>query len=148
MLHVRSEGSVLFDRRGEVTSILSAPTASTGTFEPELAATVRRLGRLDPLAQFNGNYLFCLSRLYTIGKAVAILVLQRTHNPVYSDSAVFEALRASRPELEADLRSIEVLRPFRNLVTARQPAALPFPYHGAEHHVRSAVRGIRQIGVE
>ena len=74
VLHLTSEGEILFDPHGKLREIMSRPSAPR-LREYEMAAELDRLRAFEDVEQFNHDFTFGLARLYAIGKAVVMMRL-------------------------------------------------------------------------
>lgn len=143
--HLVSEGRVLFDRHGKLRRLLDGHKVETVDVRGELEFELKRLEHFDRLEQFNRNFLFCLTHLFVIGKAVVMLILAAKGRPEYNKDRAFQALGALQPELRADVDAIAELKPFYRLVTRGTRGDLPYPYRDAEERVRHVIASIRRI---
>lgn len=143
-IHLRTEGIVLFDRIG-VQKTLAECWISPAEIDEQIKLEADKLTIYAHSERFHNNFLFCLSHLYSIGKAIVMLQLARGGVLQFNRDAAFEQFATVNPELKADISKVTRLRPFYRLVNARQPEALPFSYHSAGSQMEEAVRAIQRL---
>jgi predicted nucleotidyltransferase len=144
--HLRREGIVLYDQNGDLRRIVRSSTQPKVSVDDEIAMQLERLHPLEDWSQYNGNFLFCFSQLYAIGKAVVILALLRSGLAEFDHRRLFNAYRKRYPDRGVDLDTLVGLEPFSRLVSGR-PNELPFSYRDAESHGREAVAAIRRLAL-
>lgn len=143
--HVHDEGVVLYDRTGLLRKILKDPFVPEIDIDKGIDIHLERLEPYEDTRAFNGNFLFCLAHLYSIGKSLVMLKLAERGVPEFNRERAFNSFADLYPEHKGELRILTRLRPFFNLVTRRHPEPLPFSYHNADSEVLEAVQAIRAL---
>lgn len=143
--HLRREGRALYDRSGILGRLLSRPFTLKLNVEDALADQLRMLKPYERPERFNGNFLFPLSHLYSIGKGVVMLGLGRAGTFEFNRERAFERFKQLHPEAAPQVEQIARLRPFYNLVTHRRPEPLPFSYKLAAAPLRESVQAIKDL---
>lgn len=145
LMHVASEGVVLFDRDGRMNAVLTAASEREPDVRGEKA---RQLARLNPYrdpTRLNGNCLFALARVFSVAKAIAIARTIELGEPTFVKEEAFATLARRRPHLARAVDALTRLRPFYDLTLERFPQPLPFDYHGAECELAAAIRAVQEI---
>jgi predicted nucleotidyltransferase len=144
--HVRLEGETLYDPDGVIERGLDALSRRGPDPDVELR---RRLGQLrlyrDP-ARLNGQHLFALSHLYSVGKAVAIVRCAELGRTTFVKEDALESVAELRPELSAPAQVISRLRPFYDRTRGRESDAVPFDPVNAETELERAIAAIERLG--
>lgn len=144
LVHLQLEGKVLYDASGMLGRIQDRPPLST-SIRPEVEGQLKRLRLYEDPARFNGNFLFPLSHIFAIGKAITMAILAENEIYVFNREAAFDAFAARFPEASADIEILRRLAPFSSLVTRGSEEDLPFSYHGCEVEVAEAIAAIRRL---
>jgi predicted nucleotidyltransferase len=143
--HVVSEGIPLHDIEGRLARALDGASRRP---RDVLVEKTRQLARLAPyrdIRRLNGNCLFALARIYSVGKAVAIARTVELGSPRFVKEEAFETLAQQRPKLRPAVTRVAELRPFYDLTLERFPQALPFDYHGAETVVEAGIVAVGEL---
>jgi predicted nucleotidyltransferase len=143
--HVLREGRVLYDRRGVLRKMLTLPTPSKVRMRDEIRARLSHLDVYEKLERFNGNFLFCLAHLYSIGTGIIMLCLAKRGLLEFNREQAFRRFAILHPSLADDVAMVAETRPFYNLVSRRSTERLPFPYRDVEDRVRQVVKAIRSL---
>ncbi len=75
--HLKREGVVLFDRLNLLRAMMSKPFAPIVDVSDGINAQLKKLSAYSDPKRFNNNFLFSLSHLYSVGKAVVMLGLAK-----------------------------------------------------------------------
>jgi predicted nucleotidyltransferase len=143
--HVRQEGRLLYDRAGVLANVFAQPFVPNVDVAEGVRTHLARLRPYDDTTRFGGNFLFCLSHLYSIAKGIIMLGLASKGLFEFNREAAFQAFQRLHPDLEQEIARVFALRPFYNLVTGRRPEPLPYPYHDADRQTREVVADIRTL---
>lgn len=141
--HLKREGIALFDRLKLLRAMLEKPFAPVVDVSDGVRAQLKKLSAYSDPTRFNNHFLFPLSHLYSIGKAVVMLGLAKQGVLEFNRESAFKRFNALHPDLKRETNKVARLRPFYRLVTRRQPEPLPFSYKEANRQVREAVEAIR-----
>ena len=144
MIHLKNEGIALFDRVG-IREALASLSFSSGEIREQIKVQTAKLRVYVDSRRFNNNFLFCLSHLYTIGKAIVMLGLANRGLLEFNRDAAFDRFAALNPDLASETQRVAQLRPFYRLVAGRKPEPLPFPYRSAARNMQEAIHAIRII---
>ncbi|HLM86330.1 MAG TPA: nucleotidyltransferase domain-containing protein [Solirubrobacteraceae bacterium] len=144
LLHVQLEGEVLYDERGLLRDLQSLPPVSAPV-RAEVDGQLKRLTLYDDTDRYNGNFLFPLSHIYAIGKAIVMAILAENKIFEFNRDRAFEAFSARFPESSQEVAIVARLSPFYRLASKGVEAELPFSYHNCEIEVRKAVRAVRSL---
>lgn len=145
LLHVRLEGEVLFEREGIATDALAATEAAAPAVRAEVDRQLRRLDLYRDPARLNGHYLFALSHVYAIGKAVAIARCIELGDPTFVKTDALTQLAAKRSDLADAAAAVQKLRPFYDLTRERSPKPLPFEPVNAENALAHAIGAVERL---
>jgi predicted nucleotidyltransferase len=123
--HLRMEGEVLFDRRGELQTLISRELpVVTGE---ELRVQCSHLRNYRYPERFGNQFLFPLETLYRVGRCVAFVLLAERGELVYNAVEAFSRLALQHPERSEDIHAVRRVKPFYDLVTRRgEITSLPF----------------------
>jgi len=146
LVHLQLEGEVLFDREGRLHDLQEREVIN-GSSEAEIMGQLRRLALYDDTSRYNGNFLFPLSHIYAIGKAIVMAILAEHGIYEFGRTRAFEAFADRFPETASSTRTIERLAPFYSLASKGVDVDLPFSYHACEEEVHAAIRAVRQIAI-
>lgn len=140
--HLKKEGVVLFDPVGVLSRMLDTPTYTKKNIAEEIRRYRTKLAPYRYPKRYNNNFLFPLSHLYSIGKAVIMLTLACQGVLEFNRDAAFERFATMNPHLADRVATIARLRPFYRLVNGRKREPLPFSYHDAATEMEEAVNAI------
>lgn len=143
--HVAGEGQILFDRHGFLRDMLDDARNGPRFSSAEMDLELERLKSLEDVRQFNGYFVFCFAQLYAIGKAVVMLILARDGHPQYGRDAAFAALRSRYPERMPQIRAVEELKPFYDVVVRGHDRSLPRAMRDDAERAESVIAAIRTI---
>jgi hypothetical protein len=143
--HLKKEGMALYDRLGLLQSFLKQPLVSRADVAEEIRAYRAKLEAYNYPRRYNNNFLFCLSRLYSIGKAVIMLDLAKSGVFEFNRESAFRRFADLNPDLAEQVEKVSQLRPFYSLVNGREPGPLPFSYHSAATQMQEAVNAIESL---
>jgi predicted nucleotidyltransferase len=143
--HLKKEGLVLFDAAGVLKRMLATPGLTQADLSGQLQQYRARLAPYRHPRRYNNNFLFCLSRLYSIGKGVVMLGLAARGILEFNRDSAFERFAALNPDLAERVAAIARLRPFFRLTSHREPEQLPFSYHDAAGQMEETVNAIDSI---
>lgn len=142
--HLRSEAVILRDDDERLQRILTADRPISTKIE--VAVQRRHLANYDHLERFGGRYLFPLAKLHRIGRAAAFAVLAERGVLEFDRYRAFDALERLHPERASDLKVVERLEPFAEMVTAQGGSAdLPFEPIGCTREVVDAREAVARL---
>ena len=144
LLHVQLEGKVLYDDSG-LLGELKRRSPIRGPIRAEVDGQLRRLRLYEDPIRYNGNFLFPLSHIYAIGKAILMAILSENEIYEFNRDRAFDAFAERFPDSHADVETLRRLTPFYALVSKGAEQELPFPYHHCEPEVAEAIASIRRI---
>lgn len=125
-LHLKLEAAILADTGGRLATIIQSPVDMYQAADAEIAALRSSLERLRELRQYNGDYLFLLSRVYRISRSLVYACLARLGIAEFDTATAFAVLSEHRHELAPYLQALERLRPFSDMASEVPSSALPF----------------------
>ncbi len=139
-LHLKLEAAILADTGGRLSTIIHTPIDLHQAADAEIAALRSSLERLRELRQYNGDYLFLLSRVYRISRSLVYAFLARLDIAEFDTATAFAVLSEHRQELAPYLQALERLRPFSDLTSEVPSSELPFSReaHGAAAYALQA----------
>lgn len=145
LVHLRTEGQILFDRTGQLDAFMSGPWQPVSV-DTEIALELRRLENYDRPEIFGGRFLFPLAHVFTIGKAIVMARLAEEGHLEFNRGKAFEAFACRHPALAEDVVLVADLEPFLAR-TRRHRAVLPFPPMGgfAESQLQDCVAAVRRL---
>ena len=145
LLHLRTEGQVLLDRTGQLTTFLSGPWQPVSV-DVEIALALERLENYERPEIFGGRFLFALAHVFSIGKAIVMARLTDEGHLEFNRRRAFEAFMHRHPDKAADASLIASLEPFVAL-TRRRDAVLPFAPAGAlaADRLQESVAAVRRL---
>jgi predicted nucleotidyltransferase len=143
-VHVLREGVVLYDPHGRFAT-LRAPHSRDGPVRDDGAMLRIRLEPYEDLAWCQGLYLYCLSDLYSIGRAAAFTILGRESRFEFSGTRALAQITHDFPALEMAATRIAALRPYFLLVERNRATPLPFPYRDCHREARDATEATRAL---
>lgn len=135
-VHVLREAVVVVDPLGSLASVRQRHSPDAPVCDNREGLLIR-LELYEDLDWCQGLYLYCLSDLYSTGRAAAYTILGRDARFEFSGMRALRAL-GHRPALAGPARRIAALRPFFLLVERDQPGPLPFPYRECHSEARDA----------
>lgn len=144
LLHVQLEGEVLYDDSGLLEK-LKRRSPIRGPIKEEVNGQLRRLALYDDPTRYNGNFLFPLSHIYAIGKAVIMAILSENEIYEFDRDQAFDAFASHFPESRADVEVLRRLAPFYTLVSKGTDQELPFSYHRCDGEVAEAIAAVRRL---
>jgi len=144
LLHVQLEGEVLYDDSG-LLSELKRRSPIRGPIRAEVDGQLRRLRLYEDAARYNGNFLFPLSHIYAIGKAILMAILSENEIYEFNRDRAFDAFTERFPDSRGDIESLRRLTPFYSLVSKGVEQELPFSYHHCETEVTEAIAAVRRL---
>ncbi len=144
LLHLQLEGDVLYDSSGFLNNLQHRPLLKAPV-RAEVDGQLERLSLYDNTDRYNGNFLFPLSHIYAIGKAIVMAIL--TENEIYefNRDRAFDAFAARFPNSREEIETLRELSTFYTLVSKGIEQSLPFAYHHCEIKVGEAVAAVRHI---
>ncbi len=71
--HLKKEGTALFDRKNILKNVMNRPFVPNVEVSESIKRQLKNLSAYSDPKRFNNNFLFCLSHIYSIGKAVVML---------------------------------------------------------------------------
>lgn len=143
-VHILREAVVVFDPYGDFAA-LAEPHSRDDPVREDGGRLRIRLEIYDELDWCQGLYLYCLSDLYSIGRAAAYTILGRDSRFEFSGTRAFRTVARARPGLEHAAERVAALRPFFLLVERNATEFLPFPYrdcHEEAHGARDACHAL------
>jgi len=143
--HLVKEGIPLYDKLGLLHQVLSEPFVPNPDISPEIKHFRAKLAPYKFPDRYNNNFLFCLSHLYSIGKAIVILALAKRGVLEFNRETAFRRFATMNPDLAGQIEKVTRLRPFYSLVSGRAPEPLPFSYHSAAVQMGEAVTAIESL---
>jgi hypothetical protein len=144
--HLQLQAKVLYDPTGTLEPLLRNDCTDRNLdVQRELQSRMAQLHIYENLDKFDGNFLFALSNLYSIGKSIVILALVADDVLEFNKEAAFTNFAKMHPEMSSDVETVHSLRPFHMLVTRDVRQQLPFPYQSAEREVRNTIAAIHRI---
>jgi predicted nucleotidyltransferase len=144
LLHVQLEGKVLYDQDGFLGRLKDRPLSKQSA-AAEVDGQLKRLALYDDASRYNGNFLFPLSHIYAIGKAIVMAILAENEIYEFNRDRAFDAFSTLFPESLNDVATVARLRPFYSMVSKGQDVELPFAYHDCEQEVRRATDAVRRL---
>jgi predicted nucleotidyltransferase len=142
--HLYREGRVLLDRSKTLTDLLSQdPPPVTAT--AELGTELERLEVFADPEPFNGNFLLCYARVYTIAKAVVMAKLASDGIFEFDRDRAFQRFADRWPQTADAVAEVTRLRPFYAMVNDREPGSLPFDWTGDGRQLKRSVQATRQL---
>jgi predicted nucleotidyltransferase len=143
--HLKKEGVALFDPGNVLSKMLESHAITKADVAEEIKLHHAKLAPYRHPKRYNNNFLFCLSRLYSIGKGVIMLGLASRGVFEFNRDAAFARFATLNPDLAERVVTVARLRPFYQLVSGRSPEPLPFPYHDAAKKMEEAVNAIDSL---
>lgn len=144
LLHIQLEGEVLFDASGLLEELKALPPIH-GPIAAEVEGQLRRLALYEHPGRYNGNFLFPLSHIYAIGKAIVMAVLSEQEIREFDRERAFDAFAVRFPDSRADIDTVRQLRPFYSVVSKGNRADLPFSSHECAEEVAAAVEAVHRL---
>jgi predicted nucleotidyltransferase len=144
LVHIQKEGEVLHDSSGTLRKIQNKPPMK-GLVAEEIEGQIDRLRIYEEPSRFNGNYLFPLSHIYSIGKGVVMAILAENEIFEFRRDQAMSAFVEQFPDAELDVLTVRALAPFYAVVSKRAPVELPFAPYGSEAEMVEAVAAVRRL---
>jgi predicted nucleotidyltransferase len=144
LLHVQREGQILYDDQGFLTKLKQYPVLQVPAHE-EIAGQLKRLELYEKPDRYNGNFLFVLSHIYAIGKAVVMAILAERGVFEFNRDRAFDAFGELFPDASEDTKAVARLGPFYRLVSRGTSEHLPFSYHDCGDAVLEAAAAVRRL---
>lgn len=144
LLHIQLEGEVLYDHSGLLRE-LKRRSPIRGPIRQEVDGQLNRLRLYEDPARYNDNFLFPLSHIYAIGKAILMAILSENEIYEFNRDRAFDALAERFPDSGADVETLRHLAPFYTLVSKGVERELPFSYHHCEGEVAEAIASVRRL---
>lgn len=142
-LHLKLEAAILADTGRRLATIIQTPVDMHQAADAEIAALRSSLESLRELRQYNGDYLFLLSRLYRISRSLVYACLARLGIAEFDTSTAFAVLSEHQQELAPSLQVLERLRPFSDMTSEAPASVLPFSrgaHEAAAHALQAALK--------
>jgi predicted nucleotidyltransferase len=144
LLHVQLEGEVLHDDSGLLWE-LKRRSPIKGPIREEVDGQLRRLDLYENPARYNGNFLFPLSHIYAIGKAILMAILSENEIYEFNRDRAFDAFAERFPDSRADVETLRRLTHFYALASKGIEQELPFSYHHCDEEVAEAIAAVRRL---
>jgi predicted nucleotidyltransferase len=145
LVHLRSEGELLFDRTDQLRGFLESPWQPVSV-DAEIAGELERLSSYSRPELFGGRFLFPLAHVFTIGKAIVMARLADEGIFEFNRRRAFVEYARRHPAVAQDVETIARLEPFLAR-TRRQSSPLPFRPAGeqAAEELRTGVDAVRRV---
>lgn len=144
LLHLQLEGDVLYDSSGLLRELQGRPLLQAPV-RAEVEGQLKRLSLYDDAARYNGNFLFPLSHIYAIGKAIVMAILCENEIYEFNRDRAFDEFGVRFPDSRDDIETLRQLSPFYTLVSKGIQQGLPFSHHDCKTEVAKAVAAVRRI---
>ena len=144
LLHLQLEGEVLYDSSGLLQELRDRPLVKAPV-RAEVEGQLKRLCLYDDPARYNGNFLFPLSHIYAIGKAIVMAILAENEIHEFNRDRALNEFAAHFPRSRGDIETLRELSPFYHLVSKGVEQDLPFSHHACEAEVAEAVAAVRRV---
>jgi predicted nucleotidyltransferase len=144
LLHLQLEGEVLYDSSGLLRDLWNRPLLKA-PLHADLVGQLKRLCLYDHPARYNGNFLFPLSHIYAIGKAIVMAILAENEIHEFNRDRALDEFVALFPASRDDIETLRQLSPFYHLVSKGVEQDLPFSHHACEAAVAEAVAAVRRL---
>jgi predicted nucleotidyltransferase len=144
LLHVQLEGEVLYDDSGLLED-LKRRSPIQGPIRQEIEGQLRRLRLYEDPARYNGNFLFPLSHIFAIGKAILMAILSENEIYEFDRNRAFDAFIERFPDSDVDVETLRRLVPFYTLVSKGIEQELPFSYHHCDEEVSGAIAAVQRL---
>jgi len=136
-VHILREAVVVSDPGGRFAK-LCEPHSRDEPVREDGAKLRIRLELYEDIEWCQGLYLYCLSDLYSIGRAAAYTILGRSSRFEFSGVRALRSVARIDPGLEQAAQRVAALRPFFQLVERDASESLPFPYRDCHQEARDA----------
>jgi predicted nucleotidyltransferase len=143
-VHVLRESVALYDPNGRFATLRGDHSLDDPVHDDGSALQLRLEG-YEELSWCQGLYLYCLSDLYSIGRAAAFTILGREAKFEFSGPRALDRVAREYPDLKQSARCVTALRPFFLLVERDQKGPLPFAHrdcHREAHRARDATAAL------
>jgi predicted nucleotidyltransferase len=142
--HLYLEGRIVIDHSKTLTNLLRNDPPPVDA-DAELGAELERLEVFADPAPFNGNFLLCYARVYTIAKAVVMAKLASDGVFEFDRERAFQRFADRWPQAADAVAEVARLRPFYAMVNDREPGPLPFAWTGDGRQLKRSVQATRQL---
>lgn len=143
--HVRTEGKVLYDPDHVIADVFAVACNTPLDAKSEIRRRAAGLRHYRNLERFGGRYQFALADLYGIAKAIAVAWCVTLDKPTFVKSDALAVVAEHRPDLRADIATIERIRPFYDTSRGHRNERLPFDPVGARAEVSRALEAVRRL---
>lgn len=144
LVHLQLEGQVLYDASGILEDLQRQPPLKAPICA-EINGQLKRLNLYEDPARYNGNFLFPLSHVYAIGKAIVMAILSDHGIFVFNRVRALEAFADLFPDSHNDIETLDRLAAFYRLASRGGHHDLPFSYHDCEAELALAIDAVRHI---
>jgi predicted nucleotidyltransferase len=144
LLHLQLEGDVLYDSSGVLRDLQARPLLKTPV-RAEVTGQLKRLSLYDDPERYNGNFLFPLSHIYAIGKAIVMAILCENEIYEFNRERAFDEFVTRFPDSRYHIDVVRGLSPFYSFVSKGIEQDLPFSHHNCRTEVAEAVAAVRCI---
>jgi predicted nucleotidyltransferase len=138
--HLRREGRVLHDPGRYFERRFARPIPLDTAVKIGLQHERRRLAPYLDLMRFDGDFLFLLGRLHSIGKSLAMLRLAAAGAPVFARDRALEECASLDPALRTAVTIIRSLSPFAEHVARGTP--LPSALDPTEERAAASLQAV------
>lgn len=136
-VHILRESVVVYDPLDRFAA-LSEPHSRDDPVRDDGVKLRIRLEPYEDLEWCQGLYLYCLSDLYSIGRAAAYTILGRESRFEFSGARALRAIARHHPSLAQAAWRVAALRPFFLLVERNTVGPLPFAYRDCHQEALDA----------
>lgn len=144
LVHIHREGKVLYDRDGRLRAALRSPCHPVPA-EREIQQELERLEFFADPDRFNGGFLLCFARVYTIAKTIVMAILTEKGVYEFNRDRAFDQFKKMFPAASEPVEVVQRLRPFYGIVADKQREKLPFSYLGTATELEQAVAATRAL---
>jgi hypothetical protein len=143
--HVLRESRILVDQDHFLEQLFDRARTLPWDSTKEMLSVRRRLRTLEPLDQYNGQYLFFFGRLYSIAKSIVILRLLEEGQPEFDRGRAFDVYARVDPARAPDVELLRRLEPFAHVSRANDLENLPFPPSGSHAEAAKSFRAAQSL---
>jgi len=144
--HILREGQVLMDRTGLLGRLLNTEYRPVVDADAAISRELEKLRLYEAPGRFHGNYLFCLSHLFAIGKSIVMLRLAQAGIFEFDKVKALAEFKHLYPKHAAEAATVEKLLPYYRLTTRSEQLSGFDDYKGSQALVRQAISAIRSLG--
>jgi predicted nucleotidyltransferase len=144
LVHLQLEGEVLYDTSGLLSELQRLPPL-TVPIRAEVEGQLKRLALYEHLERYNGTFLFPLSHIYAIGKAIVMAILTENEIFEFNRDRALDAFTARFPDATEDVETLRTLSAFYRLASRGTQEELPFSYHDCDAEVANAIAAIKRL---